>query len=373
MGANTFNFNIYNSIILAGIIQGLVFGAVVVFSKKYRQTSTLLLAALIVLFSLNNLQYYLTSTWLIKASWSYTHLWTPGQLFMGPLLYFYGLKVLHPEKPIAQTTIVGLSAPFVLGLIAVNWFKFFVDYRQNQYTYLLLEAIIEFASIILTTLLVGRLLWMTRKAELEAVFESTKVLPKLQWFRNTLIAFFILCFIWLYVTILMVADDAPQSIWYTIWIALSVMIYWIGHIGIYKYGIEEERKKIRHFSIEHKTLYQPEKRKNEHIAALEKLLVDEKRFLDATLTLDKIADELRLSKSHLSRIINTELQMGFPDYLNALRVEEAKSYLTNPEFANYTLLAIGLEAGFNSKTTFNTTFKKATSLTPSEYRKSATK
>lgn len=366
-----YDFNIYNSLILAGIIQGLVFGVVVFFSKKYKHTGTMLLAALIVLFSLNNFIYYLCDTRLIKASWSYTHIWTPGQLFMGPLLYFYGLKLLLPDQPIPKKTIIGLSIPFAIGLLAVNYLKLFVPYTGNQSVYLLLEAIIEFASILLTTSLVANLFFKTRMAELKAQsFESAKVLPKLQWFRQTLLAFFVLCLVWLFVTVLMVIGKAPPNIWYIVWIALSVMIYWIGHIGIYKYGIDEERKSIRNYSIENRISYTPIKQKNEHISALEHFLVGQRQFLDSTLTLDKVADALTISKSHLSRVINTELGMGFPDYLNALRVEEAKSYLNNPDFANYTLVAIGLEAGFNSKTTFNTVFKKVTSLTPSEYRNS---
>lgn len=63
------------------------------------------------------------------------------------------------------------------------------------------------------------------------------------------------------------------------------------------------------------------------------------------------------------------MNLGFLDYINQLRVEEAKQYLQNPEFENYTLVAIGLEASFNSKTTFNNCFKKFTGKTPSEYKK----
>ena len=53
-------------------------------------------------------------------------------------------------------------------------------------------------------------------------------------------------------------------------------------------------------------------------------------------------------------------------------MEEAKKYLTKPEFSNYTLLAIGLEAGFNSKSAFNASFKKITGLTPSQYKSKIT-
>jgi AraC-like DNA-binding protein len=82
-----------------------------------------------------------------------------------------------------------------------------------------------------------------------------------------------------------------------------------------------------------------------------------------------LSTELDLSRSHLSRIINSELKTTFSDYINLLRVNEAKKYLLQPDFSNYTLVAIGLEAGFNSKTTFNSAFKKFAGMTPSAFKK----
>jgi len=190
------------------------------------------------------------------------------------------------------------------------------------------------------------------------------------WFKKMALGLLALCILWL-AQLVYVVVNAVYIPFYVLWIGMSVIIYWLGHVGIYKYGVQQERKKIRSYSIEHRSSFVPAKQqKNEHVAGLEKLVVQQKAFLDPTLTLDKVAEQLNLSTSHMSRIINTELGMGFPDYLNSLRVAEAKSHLNNPEFANYTLVAIGLEAGFNSKTTFNMTFKKFTSLTPSEYRNS---
>jgi len=367
-----YHFDIYNSIILGGIIQGLIFGIVVANSKKYRDTSTLLLAALIVAFSLNNLQYYLTSTGLITTKFGYSVIWQPGQLVLGPLIYFYGLKLLYPEKKIKQRTILLLLSPFILGVIAVNTLKATCSYPEHRMDYLLLEALIEFISIFLAIYGVTRLLFKIQKVQhAEYSYSFSKVLPKLQWFRSTLIAFFILCLVWLTVTVIMVLDIAPGWIWNIIWVSLSVMIYWLGHLGIYKYGIMEERKKIRNHTHDRSSIIDvSDKNKSEHLVQFENLLIDKKYFLDPELTLDKISEELNLSKSHLSRLINSELKTSFPDYINQLRIKEAQYYLKHPDFSNYTLVAIGLEAGFASKTTFNNTFKKVTGMTPSEYRSS---
>ena len=62
------------------------------------------------------------------------------------------------------------------------------------------------------------------------------------------------------------------------------------------------------------------------------------------------------------------MNKNFYDLVNGCRVEEAKRLLLDPKNKNYTILSIGFEAGFNSKTTFNTIFKKFTGLTPTEYK-----
>ena len=108
--------------------------------------------------------------------------------------------------------------------------------------------------------------------------------------------------------------------------------------------------------------------RNEYIIALEDFIVSQRNYLDSSLSLEMVADKLNLNKSYLSRLINLELGKSFTDYVNELRVEEAKSYIANPDFWNYTLVSIGLEAGFNSKSAFNLAFKKFTGLTPSEYK-----
>ncbi|PKA82562.1 AraC-like DNA-binding protein [Ulvibacter sp. MAR_2010_11] len=115
-------------------------------------------------------------------------------------------------------------------------------------------------------------------------------------------------------------------------------------------------------------IYSNEKQCNRHIRAFKRLCIEEKKFLD-NLSLKTTACEIGISTGHLSRIINTEINISFSDYINVLRVEEAKTYLINPKFSKYTIAAIGLEAGFNSKSTFNDSFKKIAGCTPSEFKK----
>ncbi|MFA8436982.1 MAG: helix-turn-helix domain-containing protein [Marinifilaceae bacterium] len=73
---------------------------------------------------------------------------------------------------------------------------------------------------------------------------------------------------------------------------------------------------------------------------------------------------------HLSEIINQGHGLNFNDYINQFRVEEFKRLLQDPQFSKETLLVVEFEAGFNSKTTFNTAFKKFSGMTPSEFKRS---
>lgn len=97
-------------------------------------------------------------------------------------------------------------------------------------------------------------------------------------------------------------------------------------------------------------------------------LAKEKLFLEAELNLQNLADRLNLPSYQVSQAINETLGKNFYDVVNGYRVEEAKRLLADPKNRNYTVLSVGFEAGFNSKTTFNTVFKKFTGQTPSDFK-----
>ncbi len=81
---------------------------------------------------------------------------------------------------------------------------------------------------------------------------------------------------------------------------------------------------------------------------------------------------MNISVNHLSQVINEQLGMTFFDYVNSYRVEEVKARLSSPDVKNFTLLGIAYDSGFNSKSSFNSIFKKFTGLTPSQFAKEKT-
>ncbi|HJW30394.1 MAG TPA: AraC family transcriptional regulator [Saprospiraceae bacterium] len=116
----------------------------------------------------------------------------------------------------------------------------------------------------------------------------------------------------------------------------------------------------------------PSEKTTDIVARTLNLMEKDKLFQESELSLQDLADKLQQPAYIVSQAINDGLQKSFYDLVNGYRVEEAKRLLRNPENQNYKILSVGFEAGFNSKTTFNTVFKKFTGFSPSDYREQHT-
>jgi AraC-like DNA-binding protein len=99
----------------------------------------------------------------------------------------------------------------------------------------------------------------------------------------------------------------------------------------------------------------------------QRLMEKEKRYREPGLTLRDLAGEVGVTPHQLSEYLNLDLGTSFTRYVNGLRVEEIK--VTLIEKPSRPILDIAMEAGFNSKTTFNTVFAEITGGTPSAWRR----
>lgn len=100
------------------------------------------------------------------------------------------------------------------------------------------------------------------------------------------------------------------------------------------------------------------------------IMKEQQPYLDSELNLIKLAEIMKMTPHQLSYIINTGFNENFFRFVNTYRVEKAKELLLSEKMNNLSILGIAFESGFNSKTSFNITFKKITGLTPSEFKKS---
>ena len=106
-----------------------------------------------------------------------------------------------------------------------------------------------------------------------------------------------------------------------------------------------------------------------HLQNLRKMVEKDKLYLDPNLKIRDISSRMGIPRKVLSQLINELLEKNFKNFINHYRVEEARKKLVDPDQKDFILLKIIYETGFNSKSVFNTVFKKHTGMTPSEYRK----
>ena len=97
---------------------------------------------------------------------------------------------------------------------------------------------------------------------------------------------------------------------------------------------------------------------------------DDKMYLEPNLKINDLAEKLEISSHKLSHLLNSGLKKSFYDFINNYRVEHVKTMFLDESNQNLTILAMAFDSGFNSKSTFNEIFKKATKMTPRDFIKS---
>lgn len=153
-----------------------------------------------------------------------------------------------------------------------------------------------------------------------------------------------------------------------LWTFSSVFIYWLIYKGLYQFKLSNDQYEIR--TILKKELNKSslsEINESPHFQKLIILLEEKKIHHNPNLSRDTVAEELGISSGYLSQIIKNESTHSFSEFVNSYRIRDVKKMIKNPIFNKYSLLSIGLECGFNSKTSFYTNFKKETGQTPKEF------
>ncbi len=107
---------------------------------------------------------------------------------------------------------------------------------------------------------------------------------------------------------------------------------------------------------------------NEMLSDLQRLMEQEKIFLQKDLTIVKLAKQLGTNRATLSHLINSRFHKNFPKFLNEYRVKEAIKLLSDEKTGNYKIEVIGDMCGYKNRQVFHSSFKRETGVTPTQYR-----
>ncbi|QMU65477.1 MAG: helix-turn-helix domain-containing protein [Flavobacteriaceae bacterium] len=372
---NNLNFNIFNIIIISGVLHGVFFSLITLIQKKDKPDNITYLSLTVLFLSLSNLQYWVFDTLIIDRYEFLKYIYIPWQWLVLPMFYLYVYKFIG-TRSIGFKKISLLIGPFVIIVfihILQLLYKFAINtgyqipshFKRGVFVYL------EFFSIIFNVLIMYFTYQLIVKHENDKSYNIHWVKSETNWLKKLIYIGLTICVFWLFAIVIVVVFNLNKSyFFYPMWIGISILVYWIGYVGLIKSKqlkerIELRKKRIRNF----KSRLSKDKSEPKSFTRIKKLIVENKLFLDPNLNLTSLSKKLNLSEGYISKLINENTQLNFNDFINGLRVDEAKDILKNEDFDNYTILAIGLESGFNSKTSFYTTFKKYTDTTPNNFKK----
>ncbi|MFD1163617.1 helix-turn-helix domain-containing protein [Hwangdonia seohaensis] len=372
---------IINFLLIAGVLQGFGFNLVTVFVKKRFHKVIIFLNLTVLFISLNNLQAWLIDSGFTSKLFLINQLLVPWYLLIFPMFYAFTANFLRVEKKVnsfIKPTLILFFTEMVIRLCLISYVYYEVLNRDisliEKYT-----ALEEICNVFYCVFLfVNASLLIFRKHEMLDYILSYDDLKWIKWFirLGSIIVLF-----WITAIIIKNIFDNDMA-YYPLRLGTSVLLYWIGYQGFYKYNVVQDRIFLRSTINENKVLItdnppnktetQKDRIVNEkhqkEFNNIKQHIINNKLYLDPLLSMDTITSQLGISKSHFSKLINTYSKYNFSDFINSLRVEQAKKFLSNDEFSAYTIVAIGLECGFNSKSTFYSAFKKFTSETPTLFR-----
>jgi len=373
------NFNIFNTLILSGVLQGFIFFVAVISNTKYQSKANTFLALTVLFLSISNLNYYAWDVGLMAKNPIFAFLHIPWALTLAPCFYLYVRHSVQPAMPLGQRpkTPLVLFLPFIvisLLIWSVRWYALVIDKPQiikNIY-YFYLE-LVNLTAIVVSAIASFQLLNRFRIAKKEM---PERYIIKLGWLRKMLILSCAIVVCWVVLIVVdMTTNLNSQALFYPLWLFLTLWIYWVGYTGIYQAKLAKDRSEIRQ---ELKTLKMPSKEKVppksgpkeiEHFNQIIELLKNDRIYTNPSLGLQSIADKLAISPNYVSKIVNTHAGLSFTDLVNQYRHVMVKEMLQDPQFSSYKIMAIALESGFNSKSNFYKYFKSIEGITPTDFRK----
>ncbi|WP_431167437.1 helix-turn-helix domain-containing protein [Tenacibaculum halocynthiae] len=351
----------------------------------------LYLNLLILSISLNNIQSWALENKLFQHKFALDYIQIPWHFLAMPFLYMFLINYLKITSK-TYNLLKFIIPLFISSIVAqISFVLYYSAVNSNEHQDFIYERYTSIEEIISFTISISLFIY-----SFYILYRREKLFPKILSYDNLkwINTFFKLSsvgyILWITALVIKVSMNFKGFMfsYYPLRIYTTVLIYWLGYQGLRQLRVLKERQHLREVLLTYPIISETKQEVNlnstetaisneqlekykEYFFKIDSFIRAEKKFLLTKYTLQNLSEDFDFSPSTLSLIINTIANKSFIDYLNEMRIEQAKNLLINSEYQNYTIASIGLESGFNSKSTFFTVFKKHTGLTPFNYRNKA--
>ncbi|CAM1353259.1 helix-turn-helix domain-containing protein [Tenacibaculum insulae] len=376
--------DLFNLFLIVSALHGFTLSIILFCSKNGREKSMLFLNLLILAISLNNIQSWALERSLFQYKFVLDYLQIPWHFLAMPFLYMFLIHYLNLHKKFYNILkiIIPLFLIIIITQIIFVYSKRNLTSQENlNYIYERYTSFEELFSLFVSlSIFIYSFYTLYKK---ENLFTKIVSFDNLKWihtfFKLTAIGYVL----WILALVIKVKMNFTGFLfsYYPLRIYTTLLIYWLGVQGLKQIRILKERKKIREslfldldddLNVETIKLSSEDTSSEKHkeqFVEINNFINKNKKYLLPKYTLQNLSKDTELGSSTLSLIINNIAGKSFTDYLNEKRVEQAKKLLLDADYSNYTITSIGLESGFNSKSTFYTVFKKQSGHTPVQFKK----
>lgn len=373
-----------DSFLLLGGLQGVALAAALARREKDRVANRLL-AALVGALSLMLLLGVLEMRWGLSSHPHLLALTTPLPFLFGPLLYLYVTALTRPaERFEARWLFHGLPfAAVVLFLLEGFYLRSGPEKLALAQAHMAghgepaLRVFDALQAVQATGYLVGSWIALRRyDRKIEGYFSDVARID-LRWLMGMVLAH---AGVWSIVVggrVLEVAGVAPmslQGVSQAIQVGSALVVFATGYVSLWQPELFEKAQAARAAEPARRPLpkYQRNRVDDREAAELARKLTahmeERKPYRDGALTLQALADAVGATPHLVSQVLNLHLRKSFFFFVNSYRTDELMAALNDPAQSHRGVLELALEAGFSSKSTLNSFFKRYTGVTPTEFR-----
>lgn len=335
----------------AGLLHGILFAFYLIFIKKKRALTNILLG-LILIFMAFRIGKSVMLNFGNDLEPIFIFIGLAFLLLIGPILRWYVLAMTNPDFSLDRIYFLELI-PFVLIFVASLFIS--TEWYENSRM-----AIVVFGSGLIFIYLhlafyIGKCLHMvkTKKNDYKITVQTKSQKIIFNWLYHLLIGCIL---IWITYVLNILDNTVPYIIGPIVY---SIVIYYLSYKAFQMKVIEIDGDA---FAV------------NESLSLfnrISQLMVEEKLYLDQELSLVKLSEIVDKTKQQTSSVINQYAEKNFNDYINYYRIQDAKRMFLDVVNNKFTISAIAFDVGFSSLSSFNAAFKKFEGITPSKFRESS--
>ena len=359
-----------NTIPLIGALVACLLGILILSSKQQNRAARITLSVIIFLNAHNLFESYLYYN---DFQWpglglSYTHYHLVGTLF---LLYTHLIfKWAIPRWPW-----IALGAYTLIRFVLLIQLEEDLLERPDDFPLQMVSLLFDyFLSILLNILLLSMALMRVLRIKLAVQLNPREQL-NFNWLKSLLILS-IVTYVVIWVGGVISLFDGDQWLFYekveSMFTSIFPLFMAFAAIRFPVFAVHGDFKDLSEAEEKYTKSSLTSSQAEEIWAEMEAVMEEEHPYRNPEYRLNDLAERLNRSLHHVSQVINAKLGVSFSDFINQYRVKEAQQLLQSDRAKQLTILAIALEAGFNSKTAFYNAFKKATGQTPSQFMRSQT-